>query len=110
MDFFQDLKDHDAGDEVTMLVFTEFGRRIKDNASGTDHGSGGGAFIIGPRVKGGLYAEYPSLDQAQWENGEDLKHTIDFRGIYATLVEQWLQIDADNIVGGSFEQVHPFRN
>jgi len=110
MDFFQDLKDHDTGDEITMLVFTEFGRRIKDNASGTDHGSGGGAFIIGPRVKGGLYAEYPSLDQAEWENGEDLKHTIDFRGIYATLLEQWLQIDAAGIVGGGFEQVHPFRN
>ena len=109
MDFYQDLADHDAAEEVAVLVFTEFGRRIKNNASGTDHGSGGGAFIIGPRVKGGLYAEYPSLDQAQWENGEDLKHTIDFRGIYATLLEQWLQIDAANIVGGGFEQVHPFQ-
>ena len=54
--FFQDLRAHDASSEVTMLVFTEFGRRIRDNASGTDHGSGGGAFIIGDSVKGGLYA------------------------------------------------------
>ena len=44
MDFFQDLRDHDASEEVVMLVFTEFGRRIQDNGTGTDHGSGGGAF------------------------------------------------------------------
>ena len=105
MDFFQDLKGQDATEEVVMLVFTEFGRRMQDNGSGTDHGSGGGAFIIGNRVKGGLYAEYPSLDPSQWENGEDLKHTIDFRGIYATLLEQWLGVEPGPIVGGAFEQV-----
>src|SRR5215467_13542100 len=48
--FMQDLEEHHAADEVVILVFTEFGRRIKDNGSGTDHGSGGGAFIIGTRV------------------------------------------------------------
>ncbi len=62
--FMQDLEEHQAADEVVILVFTEFGRRIRDNGSGTDHGSGGGAFIIGTRVDGGLYAEYPSLDPA----------------------------------------------
>ena len=62
VDFFQDLRDHDAADEVSMMVFTEFGRRMRDNGSGTDHGSGGGAFIIGERVNGGLYAEYPSVN------------------------------------------------
>jgi uncharacterized protein (DUF1501 family) len=108
MDFFQDLRDHDRSEEVVMLVFTEFGRRMKDNGSGTDHGSGGGAFIIGDRVKGGLYGEYPPLDPGQWLNGEDLRHTIDFRGIYATLLEQWLRVDANPIVGGAFEQIRPF--
>ncbi len=109
MDFFQDLRDHKAADDVVMLVFTEFGRRIKDNGSGTDHGSGGGAFIIGERVQGGLYSEYPPLEPSQWLNGEDLKHTIDFRGIYGTLLEQWLGLDPTPIVGGHFEQVHPFK-
>ena len=109
MDFFQDLRDHHAADEVAMLVFTEFGRRIKDNGSGTDHGSGGGAFIIGERVDGGLYAEYPPLAPDQWLNGEDMRHTIDFRGIYGTMLEQWMGLDPDPIVGGAFEQVHPFR-
>ena len=107
-DFFDDLRSHDASENVTKLVFTEFGRRIKDNASGTDHGTGGGAFIIGDKVKGGLYSEYPSLDSNRWANGEDLEHTIDFRGIYGTILEQWIGIDATDIVGGSFEQIHPF--
>ena len=109
MDFFQDLRDHDAADDVAMLVFTEFGRRIKDNGSGTDHGSGGGAFIIGERVNGGLYAEYPPLAPDQWLNGEDMRHTIDFRGIYGTMLEQWMGLDPAPIVDGVFEQVHPFR-
>ena len=109
VDFFDDLRAHDATEEVTMMVFTEFGRRIKDNGSGTDHGSGGGAFIIGDAVKGGLYAEYPSLEPDKWLNDEDLAHTIDFRGIYGTVLEQWLRVDATPIVGGSFEQIHPFK-
>ena len=108
MDFYQDLSDHDAADNVAMLVFTEFGRRIKDNGSGTDHGSGGGAFIIGSRVNGGLYAEYPPVDPARWLNGEDLRHTVDFRGVYSTMLEQWMGLDASPIVGGAFEQVRPF--
>jgi uncharacterized protein (DUF1501 family) len=108
-DFFSDLRHHNASEEVVMLVFTEFGRRIRDNASGTDHGTGGGAFIIGDHVVGGLYSEYPSLDPSRWVHGEDLEHTIDFRGIYGTILEQWLGIDPTPIVGGSFEQLHPFR-
>ena len=106
--FFQDLRAHDASSEVTMLVFTEFGRRIRDNASGTDHGSGGGAFIVGDHVKGGLYAQYPSLDPSRWVHGEDMEHTIDFRGIYGTVLEQWMGLDPTEIVGGNFEQINPY--
>lgn len=106
--FFADLEAHDAADNVVMLVFTEFGRRIRDNGSGTDHGSGGGAFLVGKPVQGGLYAEYPSLEPMNWLNGEDLRPTIDFRGIYGTVLDQWLGLDAEPIVGGTFEQIHPF--
>ena len=109
MDFFHDLRDHDASEQVVMLVFTEFGRRIQDNGTGTDHGSGGGAFLIGDHVEGGLYAEYPPLDPSQWERGEDLKHTIDFRGVYGTLIEQWMGLDPVPIVSGTFEQISPFK-
>lgn len=108
-DFFDDLRVHNASDNVVMLVFTEFGRRIKDNGSGTDHGSGGGAFIIGDPVKGGLYSEYPSLDSDKWAKGEDLEHTIDFRGVYSTMLEQWMGLDPEPIVNGRYEQIHPFK-
>ena len=109
-DFMDDLEQHDAADEVAILVFTEFGRRMRDNGSGTDHGSGGGAFIIGKDVAGGLYSEYPSLDPTDWEHGEDLKHTIDFRGIYGTMLEQWIGVEARPIVKGEVEQIYPFVN
>ena len=108
-DFMQDLREHDASDEVVMLVFSEFGRRIKDNGSGTDHGSGGGAYLIGDRVEGGLYAEYPSIDRQDWLYGEDLRHTIDFRSLYATLLDQWLGVDSAPVAGGAFEQINPFQ-
>ncbi|KAA1283911.1 MAG: DUF1501 domain-containing protein [SAR202 cluster bacterium] len=107
-DFMDDLEEHNAADDVSILVFTEFGRRMRDNGSGTDHGSGGGAFLIGKNVKGGLYSEYPSLNPNDWEHGEDLKHTIDFRGIYGTVLDQWLGLDARPIVKGEFEQIKPF--
>ena len=107
-DFLDDLAEHDAADDVLVFVFTEFGRRMRDNGSGTDHGSGGGAYLFGKDVAGGLYSEYPSLNPAEWEHGEDLKHTIDFRGIYATILEQWLEIEARPIVKGEYEQIRPF--
>ena len=82
---------------------------MKDNGSGTDHGSGGGAFIIGDNVKGGLYSEYPSIEPGDWLNGEDMRHTFDFRGVYGTLLEQWLGLDPTAIVGGTYEQLRRSR-
>lgn len=108
-DFFQDLRDHGADEEVAMLVFTEFGRRMRGNGSGTDHGSGGGAFIIGRNVNGGLYCDYPSLNPNDWLNGEDLKHTVDFRSVYSVMLEKWMGMDPTDIVGGSYEQFQPFK-
>ena len=107
-DFMDDLREHDAAEEVVIYAFTEFGRRVQDNGSGTDHGSGGGAFIIGEQVQGGLYAEYPSLDPKTFANGEDLAHTFDFRGVYATLLEQWMGVESSDIVRGKYEQLQPF--
>jgi uncharacterized protein (DUF1501 family) len=106
-DFFQDLREHNATENVVMLVFTEFGRRIRDNGSGTDHGAGGGSFVIGDMVKGGLYAQYPSLDPSQHDDG-DMRFNYDFRGLYSTLLEQMLNVEARPIVGGTYEQVQIF--
>ena len=69
-DFYDDLQEHNARDNVMLLVFSEFGRRVQDNGSGTDHGSGGHAFVIGERVKGGLYGEYPSLEESELLEGD----------------------------------------
>ena len=102
-DFYSDLREHDTADNVVMLVFTEFGRRVRDNGSGTDHGSGGVAFAIGDPVRGGMYSEYPSLAEADLVEG-DLAFNTDFRGVYGTLVEKWLRLDAQPVVGGNFEQ------
>ena len=103
-DFFDDLKEHDAGDNLIMMLFTEFGRRVKDNGSGTDHGAGGGAFVIGDRVKGGLYGTYPSLKPEDLSQG-DMAPNYDFRGFYSTIVDKWLGLDPVPIVGGKFEQM-----
>ena len=102
--FFDDLREHDAGDNLIMMLFTEFGRRVHDNGTGTDHGAGGVAFVIGNRVKGGMYSEYPSLRPTDLQQG-DLAPNYDFRGFYATAVEKWLGLDPVPIVGGHFEQL-----
>ena len=107
--FYQDLQEHDAADNVVLLVFTEFGRRVHDNGSGTDHGSGGVAFVIGDPVKGGLYGEYPSLAADKLLEG-DLHFNNDFRGLYSTLLEQWMGLDPQPVVGGNFEQLDFIKN
>jgi uncharacterized protein (DUF1501 family) len=108
--FFQDLHEHNAADDTIMLLWTEFGRRVKENGSGTDHGAGGVAFVIGEHVKGGQYGTYPSLraeDLTQQREGMfgNLRYSYDFRGLYSSIVDRWLGLDGPAIVGGQFEQL-----
>ena len=100
--FFADLKEHDADDDIVMLIWTEFGRRVKDNVGGTDHGAAGAVFVLGEPVKGGMYGEYPSLRADDLTEG-NLAHTVDFRSTYSSVLERWLKIDAKPIVNGRFE-------
>ena len=102
-DFMDDLREHGRQDDAVILIFSEFGRRIKDNGSGTDHGSGGVAFVVGDPVKGGMYGEYPSLAEEDQLMG-DLQFNNDFRQTYTTVLERWLGLDAAPIVNGRFEQ------
>ena len=103
--FMTDLREHQASDNVVLLLFTEFGRRIADNGSGTDHGAAGIAFAVGEHVKGGIYGEYPSLEPAQQEQGGNLKFNLDFRSLYTTILEDWFKLDSKPIVGGNYEPV-----
>ena len=102
--FFDDLREHDMADNVIMLLFSEFGRRTHDNGSGTDHGAGGGAFVVGDPIKGGQYSEFPSLKTQDLEQG-DVVPNYDFRGLYSTILEDWFKLDAKPIVEGEFEKL-----
>jgi uncharacterized protein (DUF1501 family) len=98
--FQKDVEKHKAADRVLVLTFSEFGRRVDENASqGTDHGAASCLFLCGSKVKGGLAGAYPSLEKL----GEgDLIHTVDFRTVYATILEKWLGCDAARLLGGKF--------
>ena len=102
--FMDDLREHNASDNVTLFMFSEFGRRVGDNGSGTDHGAGSVAFAIGEHVKGGIYGTYPSLDPDKQEEGGNLAHNMDFRQVYQCLLEDWLGVDPVPIAG-QFDKV-----
>ena len=102
-DFMDDLKKHGKDKDTVVLMFSEFGRRIRDNGAGTDHGSGGVAFVIGGDVNGGLYGDFPSLrDEDQLEG--DMHFNNDFRITYSTILDRWLGLDPVSITNGNFEQ------
>ena len=102
-DFYSDMKEHNASEDVLIFVFSEFGRRVKDNGNGTDHGSGGVAFLIGDAVEGGQYSEYPSLEPDKLVEG-DLAFNFDFRGLYTEILEDWMEVDARPVVKGEYER------
>jgi uncharacterized protein (DUF1501 family) len=101
--FVRDLDEHGHGDRVLTMSFSEFGRRLQENASeGTDHGAAAPAFLAGNRVKSGLIGKHPSLQDLQ---DGDVKFHTDFRQVYATVLDQWLGVDSVPILGGKFEAV-----
>lgn len=101
--FYTDLKNHGLQDKVLIMTWSEFGRRVKANASqGTDHGSAAPLFFIGAPVKGGLYGQRPSLENL--DNG-NLRFAVDFRSVYATALESWLGVPSREILGGTFEPI-----
>ena len=102
-DFWDDLREHDADENVIMFLFSEFGRRVRDNGSGTDHGAAGACIAIGPQVMSGMHGVYPETRPDALEQG-DLVPNQDFRGVYSTILEDWLELDPVPIVNGHFEQ------
>lgn len=98
--FQRDLEGLGLADRVVVLCFSEFGRRVAENGSlGTDHGAAAPLLLIGTRLRGGLVGTHPSLEDLA---GGDLKHAVDFRQVYATLLQHWLGADPVAVLGGAF--------
>ena len=98
--FQKEMKAQGNEGRVLSLVFSEFGRRVRQNASGgTDHGTAAPSFLVGAPVKAGVHGAHPSLTDL--DNG-DLKFTQDFRGVYAAVLEDWLKAPSDKVLGGRF--------
>jgi uncharacterized protein (DUF1501 family) len=100
--FMDDLKAAKLSERVLLLSFSEFGRRVAENGSGTDHGTAGPVFVAGDAVRPGTLGEMPDLSNL--DNG-DLKATSDFRQVYSSILEDWLRIPADPVLGGTFKPV-----
>jgi uncharacterized protein (DUF1501 family) len=104
--FLKELNDKKLGDDVAVFLFSEFGRRVKENSSlGTDHGAAAPVFVAGNRVKGGLQGGVPNLNDL--DDG-DIRHQIDFRDVYAGLLTDWLGVDASAVLGQREKPVRMF--
>ena len=106
--FMQDLERIGRADDVAVMIFSEFGRRVPENVSlGTDHGTANVMFVVGNGVRGGHYGRIPSLSALA--EGDNLEHTTDFRQVYATMIEGWLgHPDTSQLLNGRFEALDVF--
>lgn len=98
--FVKDLKAQGNFDRVVVMTFSEFGRRVAENGSGgTDHGTAAPMFLVGGAVRPGIFGVAPSLVDL---DAGDLRHTVDFRSVYATLLEKWLRVPSARVLGRQF--------
>lgn len=97
--FQADLEARGLADRVITLVYSEFGRRPQQNATGTDHGAAGSAFVMGTRVAGEMVGEWPGL--AQLDDDDNVRHTSDFRALYCSILDQWFDQDPAQIIPGA---------
>ena len=104
--FVNDLKKNDTFKDTLILTFSEFGRRVQQNAAGgTDHGAANNVFLIGENLKTkGFYNDAPNL--VNLDTNGDLIHTVDFRSVYATILDKWLQVDDASILNKSFSKLN----
>lgn len=99
--FYSDLSQHGKADNVVILTWSEFGRRAEENASlGTDHGTAAPMFVLGNPISKGIYGEPPGLNDLD-QNG-NLKYTVDFRSVYATVLDRWMGASSKDVLGASF--------
>jgi uncharacterized protein (DUF1501 family) len=96
--FQRDLEARGLQDRVLVHVWSEFGRRPEENGSGTDHGAAGIGLVMGSEASGQMIGSFPGLADAQLDNRDNLRATSDFRGLYRALLEQWLEVDAAEVI------------
>jgi uncharacterized protein (DUF1501 family) len=102
--FYDDMTAHNLADNVVLMTWSEFGRRPNENASrGTDHGTASVQMIVGNPVHGGVYGEQPSLTDL--DSAGNMKFKVDFRAVYATILDKWLSADSKAILGNQFENI-----
>ncbi|MCG8404221.1 MAG: DUF1501 domain-containing protein [Phycisphaerales bacterium] len=107
--FVEELKEDGLLDRVTLMTFSEFGRRVSENGSqGTDHGAAAPLFVLGNRIRPGCQGDHPSLEPEQLDGG-DLKWHTDFRSVYAAVLSDWLKADTGKILGGRFKKLNLFK-
>jgi uncharacterized protein (DUF1501 family) len=105
--FWADLKNQNNADRVLMMTFSEFGRRVQTNASGgTDHGAAAPMFLFSPSLKPGMYAQHPSLTDL--DQG-DLKYEVDFRNVYASVLQGWMDTPSKPILAEQFKTINMFK-
>lgn len=109
--FYTDVRNRGLANDTTLIVFSEFGRRVSENGSGgTDHGAAGLMMVLGGAVRGGLYGTAASLQPGHptlENNSGDVRHETDFRAVYARLLDQWLGVDSVPILNGNFRAGAP---
>jgi uncharacterized protein (DUF1501 family) len=104
--FYQDMLEHDLADDVLIMEWSEFGRRPAENASfGTDHGTAAPMMIIGNPVRGGLFGEHPSLANGDLDSAGNVSFKVDFREVYATILDGWLGADSSHVLGAAYPNV-----
>lgn len=101
-----DLEKNGTANRVVILIWSEFARRVQPNANlGTDHGAAQSMILLGSGVKGGVFGAPPSLQPADLVDDGNLKMAVDFRSIYATLLNGWVGVDATSILGGAWPRL-----
>ena len=99
--FYADLTAHGKADNVVVMTWSEFGRRVEENGSlGTDHGTAAPMFVLGNSITKGIYGEPPSLTSLDQDG--NMKYTTDFRSVYATVLDRWLGASSKDVLGGTY--------
>lgn len=106
--FYDELAEHKLADRVLLMTFSEFGRRVEENASGgTDHGEAAPLILAGPKVIGGMHEKFPAMDEL---HRGDLAFTTDFRRVYATVLDQWLKLPSKKVLTQGFQPLRVIKS